>query len=467
MKFNFFLFAFLFTSITFAQIEKNDNDLKCSNPAKTNIEYKLSEDEKIFLDTLQYYSFKYFIEESNYENGLVKDRSTKTSPSSITAVGFGIVSWAIGAEHNWITRKEAAQRTLNTLRFFYNSDQSPNAISTGYKGFYYHFLEMDSGKRWRDCELSNIDTGLLFGGIIFARQYYVQNNSVEKEIRKLAELILNRADWNFFVLPDTGKYGSLLSMGWRPEESSNSRGWDGYNEALIIHIIAAGTNLNNPQKVYKKWLSSYLWDEPYKDFAHVIFPPLFGHQYSHIFIDFRNYFDEYMKEKGIDYFENSRRATYTQQKYAIENPLGWKGYDSLTWGITACDGPGSKYNYDDKKFYDYAGRGSSGPKHILFDDGTIAPTAAGGSIPFAPEITIPTLMNMYKKYGSQGLWNKYGLLDAFNPTLNWYNDDYLGIDQGPIVLMIENFRNGFVWKYVMKDPIIQKGLKALGFEKIN
>lgn len=467
MKVKFFLFAFLFASITFAQIEKNENNPNCSIPNKINIEYNLSEEEKIFLDTLQYYSFKYFIEEANYETGLVKDRSTETSPSSIAAVGFGIVSWAIGAEHKWITRKEAAQRTLNTLRFFYNSEQSPNAISTGYKGFYYHFLEMDSGKRWRDCELSNIDTGLLFGGIIFARQYYIQNNSVEKEIRKLADLILNRADWNFFVLPDTGKYGSLLSMGWRPEKGLNSRGWDGYNEALIIHIIAAGTNLNNPQKVYKKWLSSYLWDEPYKDFAHAIFPPLFGHQYSHMFIDFRNYFDEYMKEKGIDYFENSRRATYTQQKYAIENPLGWKGYDSLTWGFTACDGPGSKYNFDNKVFYNYAGRGSSGPKHILFDDGTIAPTAAGGSIPFAPEITIPTLMNMYKKYGSQGLWNKYGFLDAFNPTLNWYNSDYLGIDQGPIVLMIENFRNGFVWKYVMKDPIIQKGLKALGFEKIN
>jgi hypothetical protein len=179
-----------------------------------------------------------------------------------------------------------------------------------------------------------------------------------------------------------------------------------------------------------------------------------------MFIDFRQLPDDYMKRKRIDYFENSRRAVYVQRHYAIENPGGWKGYDSLTWGLTACDGPGEKYNSNGKKFLSYAGRGTSGPEMVFFDDGTIAPTAAIGSIVFAPEIVIPTIIN-FKNV--KNLWGPYGFYDSFNPTLNWVNSDYIGIDQGPIVIMIENFRTGLVWNYFMKDPVIQKGLNTLGF----
>jgi hypothetical protein len=155
-----------------------------------------------------------------------------------------------------------------------------------------------------------------------------------------------------------------------------------------------------------------------------------------------------------------------QRFYAIENPFSWKGYDSLTWGITACDGPGEKYNFNNKRFYGYAGRGTSGPDLVFFDDGTLAPTAAGGSIPFAPEICIPTLMSIYERFKDKGIWGKYGFVDAFNLTVNWFDKDYLGIDQGPIVLMIENYRNGFVWKYIMKDKIIKNGLKKLNIQKL-
>jgi len=428
--------------------------------------YKLTSKENSFLDSVQHGAFLYFIDEANWNNGLVKDRSTKDSPASIAAVGFGIPSWAIGAEHGWISRKKAASITLIALNFFLHSEQSTDALATGYKGFYYHFIDMNTGKRFWECELSSIDTGLLLAGVIFARQFYNRNNPQEKEIRTAADSLLNRVDWNFFTLPDEGKYANTISMSWMPEKGLADHGWVGYNEALILYIIAAGDGMKDAANGYKHWLESYKWEEPYKGLAHVVFPPLFGHQFTQMYVDLRGIADSYMIKKKLDYFENSRRATLSQRLYSIQDPHGWKGYDSLTWGITACDGPGETYNYDDKKFLGYAGRGASGPEYNYFDDGTIAPSAACGSILFAPSIVIPSLIHMFDKYGSKGLWGRYGFVDAFNPTVNWYDKDCVGIDEGPIVLMIENFRNGLVWKYVMKDSVIKNGLKVLGFIKL-
>ncbi|MGB9663622.1 MAG: glucoamylase family protein [Ignavibacteria bacterium] len=429
--------------------------------------HKLSEKEKQFLDTVQYYAFKYFLQEINPENSLVKDRSTADSPITIAACGFALPIWAIGTEKGWITRQESAEKTLRMLRFFYYSEQSTDPLATGYKGFYYHFLNFHTGKREWKCELSSIDSGLLFAGIIFARNYFNQDNKIEKEIRELARKILKRINWKFFQMSPDSKYPYAINMGWHPEDNQyNSLGWIGYNEALFLYVIAAGLGMKDVEKGYQTWMKHYNWREPYPGFGHLAFPPMFGHQYSHIFIDFRNFADDTLRYRGIDFFENSRRATYVQRFYAIDNPKGWKGYDSLTWGITACDGPGEKYNSNGLKFYDYAGRGTSGPDLVFFDDGTLAPTAAGGSIPFAPEICIPTLMSMYERFKDKGIWKKYGFVDAFNLTVNWFDDDFLGIDQGPIVLMIENYRNGFVWNYFMKDEIVQKGLKKLNIRKL-
>ena len=426
--------------------------------------YKLSSSDKKFLDTLQHRTFLYFWYECNPDNGLVKDRSTIDSPASIAAVGFALPIWAIGVEHKWISRDEAVKRTLSALNFFMHSEQSKNPLATGYEGLYYHFLNMKTGERMWSCELSTIDTGLLIAGIRFARQYYKLNNKNEKKIRSLADSITYRVNWNFMTVPDSGKYAGLISMAFRPEKGISDYGWHGYNEALILQIIAAGSGFSDYQKSYDGWLKTYEWHEPYPGLAHVIFPPLFGHQYSHMFVDFSGIYDKYMKKKGIDYFENSRRATLTQRLYAMQNPGGWKGYDSLIWGLTACDGPGPSNNRDGKKFFEYSARGTSGPGIVQDDDGTIAPTAAAGSIVFAPKVVIPALEAMKDKYGNKGLWNKYGFVDSFNPTINWYDTDYLGIDEGPIVIMIENFRNGFVWKYMMKDTIIKTGLKKLGFK---
>ncbi len=397
---------------------------------------------------------------------MVKDRSTGYSPASTAAIAFAVPSWAIGAEKNWISRNQSAQYTLNLLNFLWNSEQSLDPFATGYKGFYYHFVDMKTGKRFWNSELSSIDSGLLYCAIIFARNYYDKNNKTENDIRQLSNKLLNRVDWKFFTLPDTGNYPSKISLGWDQKNGYNQLGWWGYTEALFLYVIAAGMDMPNAVQGYESWLKSYQWREPYKGLGHVVFPAMFVHQYSMMFLDLKGMPDQYMREKGIDYFENSRRATYVQRQYAIDDPNNWKGYDSLTWGLTACDGPGSKYNFDDREFMDYAARGTSGPDST-FDDGTIAPTAAAGSIVFAPEIVIPTLMKMYERYSSKGLWGKYGFVDAFNPTANWYDTDDLGLDQGPIVIMIENYRNGFVWKYFMKDEIVKRGLKKLGFVSNN
>lgn len=427
---------------------------------------ELEKSDKEFLDTLQYKTFLYFVNEINQENGLVKDRSTDASPASMAAVGFAIPIWSIGAEHNWISRDEAARLTLNLLKFLINSNQSTDALATGYKGFYYHFVDMKNGKRFWKCELSTIDTGLLLAGIRFAVQYFNCDNDIENEIRLLGNKLTEIADWDFTQISDTAKlYPSTISMWWDPENGLGNTGWVGYNEALIMQVIAAGSGFKGAQKSYDQWLKYYEIDEPYKGLKHITFPPLFGHQYSHMFIDFRGVYDKYNQKSGFDYFENSRRAVYTQYNYFKENVNNWKGYDSLCWGLTACDGPGTKYNTADKKFFEYEARGTSGSKKTPIDDGTIAPTAAAASIAFAPEIVLPALKNMYSKYGEKGLWGKYGFKDAFNPTLNWFASDYLGIDQGPIVIMIENYRNGFVWKHCMKDSIIKKGLEILGFAK--
>lgn len=429
------------------------------------INYPITTDQSAMLDSIQYKTFLFFLNEHHPEWGIVKDRSADWAPASIAATGFGIPSFAIGVERKWISREKAAEITLNILKFFANSIQGTDTNAIGYKGFYYHFLRMDSGKREWKCELSSIDTGILMMGILFARNYYDTDNKTENEIRSLAAFLLARMDWKFMQMSASSKHPNCISMAWKPEEGLLNWGWSGYNEGLFLYILAAGTGMENVNKSYDSWLSTYEWKTPYKGLSHVAFPPLFGHQFSQAFIDFRGLSDKYMKEKGIDYFENSRRATYVQRQYATDNPKGWIGYDSLCWGITACDGPGDKYNFSDKKFEGYAGRGTSGPDNTIAEDGTIAPYGPLSSLPFAPEIVFPTIESMNAKYGSK-IWGKYGYYDSFNLTAKWVDNDFIGIDEGPMLIMIENFRTGLVWNYVMKDPIIQKGLEKLGFAYI-
>lgn len=430
-----------------------------------SVDYPLTAQEEAMLDSIQQKTFLFFLNEHHPDWGIIKDRAASWAPSSIASTGFGIPSFAVGVERNWIPREGAAEITLKIVEFFAGSVQSADTAVTGYKGFYYHFLRMNSGTREWNSELSSIDTGLLMMGIIFARNYYNLENPIETRIRSLADFLLERIEWDFMIMPDTGMYASQISMGWYPETGLHQMGWSGYNEALFLYILAAGSEMSGAEKSYGSWLSSYKWLIPYEGLGHAAFPPLFGHQFSQSFIDFRNIGDSYMRDKGIDYFENSRRATYVQRQYAIDNPYGWVGYDSLTWGITASDGPTDKYNFDGREFLGYAGRGTSGPDYNYFDDGTIAPYGPLSSLPFAPEIVLPTIKSINERYGNI-LWGKYGYYDSFNQTAEWVDDDFIGIDQGVMLIMIENFRTGLIWDYVMKDPVIQKGLKRLGFTNI-
>ncbi len=419
-----------------------------------------------FLDTLQVRTLKFFLETTDPATGLTPDRWPRPAPSSIAAVGFGLTAYGIAVERNVITRVEAVQRTLNTLRFFWQLPQHerPDSVS-GYKGFYYHFLKIPSGEREWKCELSSIDTALLLAGVLFAQSYFDGDNYAEQEIRRLADSLYFRADWNWFMADTNG-----VKTSWHPERGFGRHIWDGYDEAMILYILALGSPTHPlPESVWQTWTKPYVWAK-YYGLEFVSFGPLFGHQYSHCWIDFRGIHDDYMRAKGIDYFENSRRATYSQQAYAKENPYGYRDYAENIWGWTACDGPkDTAFVVDgrERKFWSYRARGVS--FDWIEDDGTIAPTAAGGSIAFAPEICIPALKALAAKYDTL-LWKKYGFLDSFNPTYltpktpnGWFDDDYLGIDQGPIVIMIENLRNDFVWNVMKKNKHIVKGLQRAGF----
>ena len=409
-----------------------------------------------FLDFLERASFDFFWYEANPDNGLIKDRSTSTSASSIASVGFGLSSICIGVDHGWITRLEGRARVLATFRSFWRGPQSNAATGVmGYKGFFYHFLDMTTATRSGDTELSSIDTGLLLAGILDAQQYFTETDSIETDIRALADSIFNRVDWIWMT-----NGGSSLTMGWYPDVTGNhgsgfiSARWIGYNEGMILNLFGLGAATNQlPAGVWNSWVSGYT-QQTYAGYTFVGFPPLFGHQYSHCWVDFRNIADAYMRGMGITYAENTRRATLAQREYCIANPGQFTGYGQNLWGLTACDGPPPN---------GYTARGAPPAQN---DDGTIAPTAAAGSLPFASAVSIPALRYMYGQYRTN-IWSAYGFRDAFNLQASWWGPDEIGIDEGPIVLMIENYRTQSVWSRFMKGPVIQLGLQRAGFMPVS
>jgi hypothetical protein len=439
-------------------------------------------EDRAFADTLSRRTFDFFWETTNPGNGLTPDRWPTKSFSSVAAVGFALTAYPIGVERGWVTRDAARERVLTTLRFFWNAPQGPQSTGvTGYRGFFYHFLDMETGRRFAQVELSTIDTALLLAGALSCKQYFDRDDAGDREVRALTDSINARVDWRWAT-----DGGTLVSMGWRPEPApyQNARGfnvstWRGYDEGMILYVLALGspTHAIDPA-AWTEWTRTYKWDRFYGQ-DYVQFAPLFGHQYSHIWVDFRGIRDEYMRGRGIDYFENSRRATLAHRAYATANPSGWRDYGPDVWGLTASDGPlDSTFVVDGRTrtFHTYWARGAGTDE--LNDDGTIAPTGAGGSVAFAPEIVLPTLLAMRRRYGTP-LFGRYGFLDAFNPTLrtpgpplhhghildglSWFDTDYLGIDQGPILAMTENWRTGFVWRLMRQNPDVVRGLCRAGF----
>ena len=432
-----------------------------------------------FYEDIERRTFRFFWETANRANGLVPDRWPTPSFSSIAAVGFALTAYPVGVERGWCSRADARDLTLTTLRFFQDAPQGPHPTGvTGHKGFFYHFLDMRTGLRFRRTELSSVDTTLLLLGVLFAGSYYDGPHLVEREIRALAEAIYARADWNFFR--HDGR--APISMGWHPETGLIRANWVGYNEGMMVNLLALGAPVHaGPASLWDEWTRPYprFWRGAGPT-RHLAFAPLFGHQYSHAWIDFRSIQDAPMRAARLDYFENSRRATYANRAYCAANPLRWDGYSDQVWGLTACDGPGGfalPFKGERRQFHGYAARGPLGQPDER-DDGTIAPTAALGSLPFAPEIVVPCAEAMLRQHGAR-IYGQYGFRDSFNPSFRykepkvdtgtvdavhgWVARDYLGIDQGPILLQAANHRSEFVWRVMREVPALRLGLQRAGF----
>ncbi|MEX1169414.1 MAG: glucoamylase family protein [Chloroflexota bacterium] len=415
------------------------------------------------LEKLQRDTFGYFLFESNPRNGLVADSTRQMAPSSIAVVGLALAAYAVGAERNFIARPDAIRRVLTTLRFLWESPQGDDRDATGYKGFYYHFLDIQNGRRAWKSELSTIDTTFLLAGALTAAAYFDRQAKDEREIRDLADALYRRVDWRW-----AQNDGLTVAHGWTPERGFLRYRWEGYNEATLLYVLGLGSPTHPlPEASYRAWTRTYRWKRVYGH-AYLYAGPLFIHQLSHIWIDFRGIRDEYMAQRGINYFENSRRATLAQQQYAIRNPRRFKGYGEFAWGLTASDGPGPatrRINGRLRRFYDYMARGIPyGP-----DDGTIAPWAVIASLPFAPEIVLPTIRHLSEAYPQ--VVSEYGFRCSFNPTFSggagsrvgWHSVGYFGLDQGPIVLMIENYRSALLWRLLKRCPAIVTGLRRAGF----
>lgn len=401
-----------------------------------------------FLDYVQQANFDYFWYTANPTNGLVPDRASIGLGCSIAAVGFGLTAIGIGIDHGWISRTQGVARVLATLNTFLSGPQGPGTTGViGYNGWFYHYLDMNTATRASNSELSSIDTTLLLAGILYAKQYFNGTNADETSIRTMASAIFNGVNWNWFA-----QGTNAVSMQWLPTTGFASANWVGYDEAMIIYILGLGTATNPlPASAWPRWTTGYIWAANYYDQAYVQFPSMYVHVFSHCWVDFRHIADAYMTNKSSTYFENSRRAALDQWSYCIANPGGFVGYSSNVWGLNASDDPDG-----------YALHAITGTPITGFDNGTIAPGAAGGAMAFAPDIALPTLQYLYN-HGRTALWTDYGFIDAFNQSVQWYDTDEIGIDQGPIVIMIENYRTQRVWQLFMQNAEVQRGLQRAGF----
>jgi hypothetical protein len=425
------------------------------------------------LNELQQRTFRYFWDTADPQTGLVPDRFPTPSFSSIAAVGFALTAYPIGVERGYVTREAARARVLKTLRFFHGAPQGEAATGmAGYNGFFYRYLDMKTGTRSGDIELSTVDTALLLGGMLFSQSYFDGSHAEEVEVRRLVEEIYGRVNWRWAQVRE-----AAVSHGWTPEAGFLKYDWRGYNEAMLVYILALGSPTHPvAPDAWREWARDYdrLIRTEHGQ-THLTFTQHFGHQYTHVWVDFRGILDAPMRKAGFDYFENSRRATYAQRAYAIANPKGWAGYGENVWGLTASDGAAdveAVFAGEKRRFRTYFARGTDAS-----DDGTIAPTAAAASIAFAPEIAIPAVEEMHRRYG-QYIYGEYGFYDAFNPSFDfdvplrhgrripgfgWVAGDYLGIDQGPILAMLENYRTGLVWQKTRTNPHIRRGLQQAGF----
>ncbi len=438
-----------------------------------------AEGDAALLEDLGRRTFRWFWDVADLRTGLTPDREPTARPfCSIAATGFALTAYIIGAERGWVSREAAGARTLRVLRTF---DRLPSGPGTdgvsGHRGFFYHFLDLQSGLRVGRCELSTVDTALLHLGMLHAGCAFDGEGPDEREIRRLAARIVARAEWPWFTKPS-----GAVAMGWSPETGFTARDWVGYNEGKMVYVLGLGSEGHPlPAGAWDRWTATYLrfWRGEGRE-RHLAFGPLFGHQYSEMWIDFRGVRDAPMRAAGFDYWENGRRAAYADRVYCLANPGGWRGYGGDLWGLTACDGPADvvrPFGGRDRTFYGYAARGPVDAPDGR-DDGVLAPTAALGSLAAAPEIALPTLRAL-RRFAAGRLYGAHGFVDAFNPSftfadapvqsgavdpaLGWIDDQRLGIDQGPILGAVANHRDGAVWRATRRSAVIRRGLLRAGF----
>ncbi|MBX5196139.1 hypothetical protein HJB82_12520 [Rhizobium sp. NZLR10] len=414
------------------------------------------------VDRLQHSAFKYFLKYSNPENGLVADTSIGGVPASIAAVGFALSSYPVGVERCWISRAEAAERTVNTLRFFAGARQGEERHATGHRGFFYHFLHMDTGHRAWNSELSTIDTALLVAGILTSAQYFNrEDDETEKEIRELATFIYERVDWRWAL-----NKGDTIAMGWKPSSGFLRWRYHGFDEAIILYALALASPTHPiPQSCYDAFTSSYSW-MLHGEQSYLYAGPLFIHLFSHAWIDFRGIQDKPMAERNWDYFRNTQAVINVQRDYAERNPGQFVGYNKNIWGFSACDGPPPTRRMRggrQPKVLGYAARGAPlGP-----DDGTIAPWAALACLPYDRQAALDGTKALLTSYPN--LLLEGGFPGGFNPTVKttrpegWVDDRTVGIDQGLLVMTVENERSDFIWKLMRQSPAIRLGLERAGF----
>ena len=396
-----------------------------------------------FIEDLQQRSFRYFWEQADPQTGLVPDRAridgsslpeSHAGVASIAATGFGLTSLCIASERNWIERSRALERARNTLRFF-------DARAFNQRGWFYHWMDARTGARRWNSEVSSIDTALLLAGVLTVRQCFRD----DREIVNLAGRIYRRVDYRWML----NGHPLLLSHGWKPESGFLKARWDTYSEDTILYLlaIASPTHSIPPSSWYALWRDRYRYEG--HSYFTTIGVPLFMHQYAHAWIDYRNRREN--KGDRIDYFQNSVAATLAHRAFCINLSYDFPSFSPDVWGITASDSAKGYLAW-------------GGPPRDPDIDGTVVPSAAGGSLMFTPELATKALQTMREKYGEK-IYGKYGFVDAFNPKTGWIDTDVIGINAGIILLSAENMRTGNVWRWFMQNREIPLALERVGILK--
>jgi hypothetical protein len=395
-------------------------------------------DDDAFLGELSRRAFRYFWEQADPNTGLIRDRAPadgrRPGPaiSSIAATGFGLTALPIAAERGWIAPRQARARAIATLEFFARAAAHEH-------GWFYHFLDLPSGRPARGSEVSSVDTALLLAGILTVGQAF----SDDSHIAGLARAIYDRVDFRWMLAGDA----RLLSFGWRPGSGFLPQAWDTYCEQTILYLLAIGSRssaipADSWQAIRRPWVEA-------GGFRYVAgAKPLFIHQYSHAWVDYRG-----LRDSGgerLNYFENSMRATQAHRAFCTQLSKRYADYGPDDWGITASDSPEGYIAW-------------GGPPVDSAIDGTVVPCAAAGSLMFMPEICIADLRAMVARHESDPrVWGPYGLADAFNPLTGWASSWVLGIDQGITLLSAENARSTRVWDWFMRNPEPRRAMQLAG-----